>query len=320
MDIRALRYFQIVAECGSYSRGSELLRISQPAVSRAIRALEDELGRPVFRRHGHGVTLTDAGRILLERAQLVIRQLEQAKAEIRSGGSGPSGTVSLAVPPAAGQYLIPAVAERFGRMFPNVFLKVVGGFSGYIHEWLVRGQVDLACVHDPLPQRGFGIIPLIDEEVFLVGRKGALPANSEQIDVEQLADLPLILPSRPNASRRLLDSWMGPLRTTLSIRIEVDDHTITRALVKEGVGFSLLTRCAIEGELRRGEVDAVPFRPRAYWPLALLTCETAPRTELTDALIETVRSTVADLAGSGAWPGQSSDSGAPSRQSRHGRT
>src|SRR5512132_2424852 len=65
MEIRALRYFQTVAMCGSYSRGAELLHISQPAVSRMIRNLEDELGTALFRRHGHGVSLTDAGQVLL---------------------------------------------------------------------------------------------------------------------------------------------------------------------------------------------------------------------------------------------------------------
>src|SRR4051794_32866635 len=113
MDIRALRYFQTVAECGSYSRGSELLRISQPAVSRTIRALEEELGRPLFRRRGHGVALTDAGRVLLERAQILLRQVEQMKAEIRGGAPSPSGVISVAVPSAAGQYLVPALVNRF---------------------------------------------------------------------------------------------------------------------------------------------------------------------------------------------------------------
>jgi LysR family transcriptional regulator, nitrogen assimilation regulatory protein len=308
MDIRALRYFLAVAECGSYSRGSEMLRISQPAVSRTIRALEEELGRPVFRRNGHGVVLTDAGKLLLERSQLLLRQLEQTKAEIRSGGSSPSGTVSLAVPPAAGQHLVPALVARLGQIYPNVFLKIVAGYSGYIHEWLVRGQVDLACVHDPLPQRGFEIVPLIQEEVYLVGRASAFPASWTELGPEMLGDLPLILPSRPNASRRLLDKWLGQSRVQLSVRIEVDDHTVTRALVREGVGFSLLTRCAIQEELERGEVQALPFRPRAFWPLALLACQGPQRSEIADELMTLITETVRDLVAAEAWPGQSAAS------------
>jgi LysR family nitrogen assimilation transcriptional regulator len=304
MDIRALRYFQTVAECGSYSRGSEMLRISQPAVSRTIRALEEELGRPVFRRHGHGVVLTDAGKILLERTQVLLRQLEQTKDEIRSGGTGPSGVVSLAVPPAAGQYLVPALVRRLGEAYPNVFLKIAAGYSGYIHEWLLRGEVDLACVHDPLPQRGFDVLPLIDEEVFLVGRAGSFPAGWRAVGPEMLGDVPLILPSRPNASRRLLDNWMGRSRVQLTIKLEVDDHTVTRALVKDGIGFSLLTRCAIAGELERGEVEALPFRPRVFWPLALLSCLRSQRSELADAVTALIAETVRDSVSAGKWPGQ----------------
>ena len=78
MDTKALRYFQAVAEFGSYSRGAEFLRLSQPALSRAVSQLEHELGAELFRRHGHGVTLSEAGRTLLARSQSILRSIEQA--------------------------------------------------------------------------------------------------------------------------------------------------------------------------------------------------------------------------------------------------
>ena len=175
MDTRSLRHFQTVAVCGSYSRGAELLHVSQPAVSRTIRKLEDELGTALFKRHGHGVSLTEAGKILLTRSQSILSQLNQTKAEVRAGSKSPSGVISFAIAPAAGNVLVPPLIERFSADFPNVTLTVVGGYSANVHEWLVRGRVDLACTHGPLPQRGFEILPLIDEEVFLIGRKGAFP-------------------------------------------------------------------------------------------------------------------------------------------------
>ncbi len=308
MEIRALRYFQTVAEFGSYSRGSEFLRISQPAVSRQIRKLEEELGHALFKRHGHGVSLTDAGRILLERSQVALRQLEQTKAEIRGGSStSPSGVISFAVPPAAGYFLAPALVARFGAEFPNVFLKVVGGFSGYIHEWLVRGQVDLACAHDPLPQRGFEAIPLIREQVYLVGKAGGAVFRRGWVGIGDLAELPLVLPSRPNASRRLLDGWVAQKGVSLTIKLEVDDHTVIRGLVRQGVGVTLLTQGAFDADLRHGEVEAVPFRPRAYWPLALVAPAHGPRAEVVTAFIHTLRTVTRELVSSGAWPGKSLD-------------
>jgi LysR family nitrogen assimilation transcriptional regulator len=303
MDTRGLRYFQAVAEFGSYSRGAEFLRISQPAVSRQIRGLEEELGRPLFVRHSHGVSLTDAGRMLLDRSQAILRQFDQARDDIRRGDAGPSGTVTLAVPPAAGNFLIPELARRFSAAYPNVFLKVVAGFSGYIHEWLVRGRVDLACLHDPVPQPGFIVIPLVKEEVFLVGPANRLPAGRDHVRTQDLAGLPLILPGRPNASRRLLDGWLSRRGIRLNVTLEADDHLVIRAMMKAELGFSLLTQGAFLPDLAHGELQAWPFRPRAYWTLALTQAADERRADLVAALGELIRATVRDLVRARTWPG-----------------
>jgi LysR family transcriptional regulator, nitrogen assimilation regulatory protein len=302
METRALRYFQTVAECGSYSRGAELLRISQPAVSRQIGKLEAELGAKLFSRTGHGVSLTGAGQTLLERCQAVLRELEQTKQEIRTGTQGPSGSIALAVPPAAAHFLVPVLVERFGTRYPNVFLKLVGGFSSQIHEWLVRGQVDISCLHDPLPQKGFEITPLLQEEVFLVGRPGMKLLDRAQIRIADLADLPLIVPSRPNASRRLLDAWVARTGVTLNIRAEADDHSIIRAMIRAGIGYTLLTQGAFELDRQHGTVAAVRFRPRAYWPLAIVRAMGAARSDMLERFHATIREAARELARSGAWP------------------
>ena len=305
MDTRALRYFQAVAEFGSYSRGAEFLRISQPAVSRQIQALEQELGRALFVRHSHGVSLTDAGRTLLERGQAILRQFEQAREDIRRGEAGTSGTVTLAVPPAAGTLLVPELVRRFARAHPNVFLKVAAGFSGYVHEWMVRGRVDLACLHDPVPQPGFVVTPLVREEVFLVGRHGSLALPRGYARAEDLADVPLVLPARPNASRRLLDGWLSRQGVRLDVCMEADDHLIIRALLKGGLGHSLLTQGAFRAELPLGELQSWPLRPRAFWGLALVEMPDERRSPAVSALAALVRPTVRDLVRAGEWPGAS---------------
>lgn len=317
METRALRYFQAVAECGSYSRGSELLRISQPAISRTIGKLEAELGTSLFRRHGHGVTLTDAGRILLERSQAILRQLEQTRVEIRAGEAGPSGMIALAVPPGAGQYLTPPLVERFGALYPNVALKIVAGYSGTIQQWLVRGQVDVACVHDLLPQRGLESVPLIEEEVLLVGRPSTLPERlrrRQHVTTDDLAELPLLMPSRPNASRRLLDEWTARKGLPLNIRLEVDDHAITRALVRQGIGFTLLTRGNVRAEIERGELGGWSFRPRASWSLAMVTPANRARPAFLQDFMATIRAVTRELVADGRWPARGLDAGSPGAQ------
>ncbi len=303
MDLRTLRYFQTVASCGSYSRGSELLHISQPAISRAIRKLEEELGTTLFKRHGHGVSLTESGKTLLARGQSILRQLDQARQEVRAGRASLSGTISFAVPPAAGRILVPPLVEEFGTAYPNVAVNIVGGFSSTIHEWLVRGRVDVACAHDPLPQRGFQTTPLLDEEVFLVGKKGSFPFRRAFARPEDLPTLPLIAPGELNASRRMLDRWAAEKRLELQLKLQVDDHFITRALLRKGAGFTLLTRAGSQPELRLGELEARPFRPRAFWTLTLMAGAQAARSEVPDAFMRTIRSVTRRLADGGQWKG-----------------
>ena len=298
-----MRYFQAVAELASYSRAAEFLRISQPAISRQVSQLEAELGQALFTRHGHGVSLTEAGKILLERSQAILRQLDQAQAEVRRGSLGPSGTVTLAVPPAAGHFLVPELARRFAEAFPNVFLRLVGGYSAFIHDWLARGQVDLACVHDPLPKRGFATVAMIREPVFLVGRADMLPAGKGHLRIQDLGNVALILPSRPNASRRLLDEWMTRRGIALDVRMEVDDPTLIRALLRAGIGCSLLTLGSFQAESRLGELLALPFRPAAHWQLTLIQATSGPPSAIVAALAEMIRQTVHDLHARGAWPG-----------------
>jgi len=144
----------------------------------------------------------------------------------------------------------------------------------------------------------------VKEEVFLVGRPDRVPAGREPMRIADLADVPLLLPSRPNASRRLLDNWVARTGITLNIRAEVDDHLMIRALIRAGVGCSLLTQGAFTGERARGDVVALRFRPRAYWPLAIVRTNAAERSEILDAFHLTVREVARQLVRSGGWPAQ----------------
>ena len=126
-----------------------------------------------------------------------------------------------------------------------------------------RGQVDLACVHDPLPQRGFVVTPLVREEVLLVGRREMMPKGLRVVRIGDLRGLPLVLPSRTNASRRLLDAWAARKGISLDVRVEVDDHLVMRALVRQGIGFTLLTRGSVEAERRNGPIEGLPFDQRS---------------------------------------------------------
>ncbi len=290
MDLRTLRYFQIVAECGSYSRGSEMLHISQPAVSRAIRLLEEELGQPLFNRHGHGISLTEAGEKLLRHTRTILHQVADARSDIEHTGDSACGVLRVALPPVVGAYLAPPLAKRMALQCPGVSLEFIGGYSAYIHEWLVREQVDIACVHDPQPQKEFQLRPLMREEVFLVGRSDLLP-DLDEATIDELARLPLMLPSGSNASRRVLTAWSAADNRWMKPVLTVDDHLILRALLRAGTGVSLLTQGAFIEDQRAGLLRSVPLCPAVHWTLSLVS----PRRAVVRDLVQRCTATLVEL-------------------------
>lgn len=307
MDARALRYFQAVIEFGSYSRASGYLRISQPAISRQVDRLEKELGKTLFVRNSLGATPTEAGRLLYERCQPILRQLEDAAAEIKSTAGASATTIVIAIPPGVGHYLLAPLVERYRQQFPNASLKVLSGFSGFIHEALVRGRVDVACLHGPQPQKGFKVIPLVEEEVFLVGRAGTLPPRRSPVTTTELLRLPLILPGRSHTSRRILEERAFAANMSVNVAMEVDDTSLIRRLLCNGLGFSVLSQGALQNDTDRRELEYRKIRPRMYWPLAMMTASGRPRSEPLDALVKAIRDITRELTASGQWPARHVD-------------
>ncbi len=118
----------------------------------ASRNLKVSWASPCSPVTGAGVTLTEAGQTLYERAQLLLRDLRKAREDVVTTSQVPRGHLRLAVPPAAGQVLCPPVIKRYSELYPHVSLHIHEGFSGYMYEWLLTGRVDIAVMHNPTPQ------------------------------------------------------------------------------------------------------------------------------------------------------------------------
>ena len=156
MDLRQLTTFMQVAELGSLSKASDRLRIVQPALSRQIRLLEEELKVTLFTRHGRGMVLTHAGELLRVRAGSILRQIEETRADLSLEAGTVRGQVILGVPPTVGDVLATRLVERFLHRFPEVRLRVVTAFSGYLLEWLHSGEIDMAVIRNA-PRTGAAI-------------------------------------------------------------------------------------------------------------------------------------------------------------------
>ncbi len=166
MEFDQLRYFLRVAELMNFTRAAQALGLSQPALSRSIQKLEEELGQPVFERKTRSVSLTDAGTLLQARAQQVLAILEDTKAEITDDGQ--SGRVRIGAIPTIAPYFLPEVLRQFSVEFPKATLTVQENTTDALLRGCTQGEIDLAILALPVPAKYLEIEELFEEELLLV--------------------------------------------------------------------------------------------------------------------------------------------------------
>ncbi|OLL33291.1 transcriptional regulator [Burkholderia sp. SRS-W-2-2016] len=305
MEIKELRSFVHIARVGSFSRAAAELYVAQPALSRQIAKLEEELGTALFVRHGRGVRLTSGGAQLLERAEMIINFVAQTGEQVRASGDRLSGHIALGLPPAIGVHVSAPIVEAFRARWPAVGLHIREGLSSSLQEWLLDRRVDLAIVYNQPALEAFDVLPLCSETMVIVGppddtvieRRGGEPLR-----IRDLAELPLIVPGFPHANRRVLEQAAVQHGVHLRIVLEVDSVTLTKALVKRGLGYSLLTYTAIQQEVERGELCALPIeRPAIRSTVSLATLREQRASRLVRTMADVVRDNVRELVVNGAW-------------------
>ena len=195
MELRHLRYFVAVAEELNFTRAAEKLGINQPPLSLQIRQLEKELGTQLLRRRTRGVELTDAGKLMLEEARIILRQVETAKTGVQRRARGESG--QLIVGSAAGTYfhpLIPAIIREYGLKYPGVILAPQASHTALLVARLHAGQIDVAFIWRPVGNSdGLTIEPLEDEDLVLVLPAGHRLSNSASVPLAALAKEAFVL-------------------------------------------------------------------------------------------------------------------------------
>ena len=146
MDTQHLRAFALVAETGSFSLAAERLHLTQPAVSKRVALLEQQLGAPLFDRIGRHVSLTEAGAALLPHAQRIARELQAAAQSVRDLAGDVAGSLRLATSHHIGLHRLPPVLNRFSRQFPEVKIDIDFLDSEQAYELISQGQIELAVV------------------------------------------------------------------------------------------------------------------------------------------------------------------------------
>jgi len=191
MELAQLRYFLKVAERGNMTRAAEDLAISQPALSRSIQKLEEELGQPVFERKTRSVALTEAGLLLQSRAEQVLTILEDAKAEIADDGE--SGRVRVGAIPTIAPYFLPRILQQFSEAYPNATIVVQENTTDALLKSCAQGEVDLAVLALPVPAKYLEIEVLFEEELLLVLPPHHPLVRKDKIRLSDVEPYPFVL-------------------------------------------------------------------------------------------------------------------------------
>lgn len=191
MELDQLRYFLGVAEQGNFTRAADKLKISQPALSRSIQKLEEELGQPVFERKTRAVALTEAGTLLQSRAQQVLSILEDTKAEITDDGE--SGRVRVGAIPTIAPFFLPNLLQQFSEKFPKANLIVQENTTDALLKSCTQGEIDLAILALPIPAKYLEVEELFEEELLLVLPPEHSLATKEKIRLKDVEPYPFVL-------------------------------------------------------------------------------------------------------------------------------
>ncbi|WP_137175693.1 LysR substrate-binding domain-containing protein [Massilia sp. HP4] len=244
MDIKQLTYFVRVAELGSFTRASIVLDIAQPALSRQVRLLEVELRQNLLVRNGRGITLTEAGKVLLEHSRGVLHQMERLREELSRVRGSLAGSVAVGLPPTLGRILAVPLTRAFKAAMPDASLSILDGLSKTMQESLLTGQLDIALVYNALPTPGIELRPLLQDELLLV-QGGGETGGDGAIALADLARHPLIIPARPNALRMHVETALLNISAQPRIAMEVNSVATILDLVADGVGSAVLSRHAV---------------------------------------------------------------------------
>jgi LysR family nitrogen assimilation transcriptional regulator len=256
MDLRGIRYFVQIAELGSITRAAQHLRVAQPALSRHIHVLEEELGVPLLVRLPRGVRLTTAGRQFLEHCQRIVRELGRAQDGLRSGGAAAQGRVILGVSPTTGPLLLPGMVERMRRQCPQISLKVVDGFSNQLYDWLQAGRADVAVLTNPVNSRTVKITPLISEPIVVYARAQAR-GGRRFFTAADLARTPVV---STEAIRIIADEQLQRHKARVRVEAEIDSVEAIRRLVLRGTSMALMPISTFH--------EDVSARRMTAWPVA----------------------------------------------------
>lgn len=266
MDTRVLKYFLAVAREENITKASEILHITQPTLSRQLTKLEEDLGVQLIVRGKKGISLTDEGMLFRRRASEIVELAEKAEKELTENEQLINGVISIGAGEFESVQLITKLFMSFKEKYPNVYLDLYTGNADHIKHCIDNGLVDAGILLEPVEIEKYDFIRLnVQEEWCVLMRPDSPLVEKEYVTVEDLSELPLIMPKRQSV-RNEIDNWFRNTTENLNIAAHSNLSTNASVLVEQGVGYALV----IKGSLPYLDNSKVTYRH--LYPERKTTC------------------------------------------------
>jgi LysR family nitrogen assimilation transcriptional regulator len=303
MDFKQLRAFLTVADTGNVTRAAELLNLVQPAVSRQLRLLEEDIGIELFDRERHGMVLTGAGKALLVYARRAMLELDRARAEIGGAVAGIGGLVTVGLLPSTCDLISSALVSAVAANYPGIRMRIAMGYAGTLQQWLETGEIDTALLYGVERTPSVHAKPLLVEALWVVGAPSAGLRRQKPVALASLAGQPLILPSGPHGIRTLVDHACAVSGVELTVATETNAMSVQKSLVLGGHGLTILPPIAFADELARKLVSAAPLRdPKITRTIVLSLPANRAVGQHVQRTADLLVQCAADAVHRGAWP------------------
>jgi len=263
MEDHKLRVFCAVAETKSFSKASELIHLTQPAVSLQIQAMEELYETRLFDRSGNTINLTPAGVILYKRAKEILALYSEAQQNISEITGAIKGSLSIGASSTIGNYLLPHIISAFKKKVPQVNISLVVGNTKIITEKLNAGEIDIALVEGDVSKQRFSVETLLSDELVVIMSPAHPWAERRNLPAIDLTKEPLILREEGSGTRQIILKHLdehGIKLDQLKIALVMGSTEAIKGAVEEGLGVSIMSGWAVRKWLKQGLLKAATFK------------------------------------------------------------
>lgn len=305
LDLRPLRYFVRIVDLGSMSRAAAEVGIAQPALSQHVASLEADFKVKLLERGPQGAKPTECGRVLYRHAQILLRQLAEARQGVMSKSSEVSGNVAIGLSITTAEVLSVPLLSRVLAKFPNVHLQIVSLPNRLLVEMLTNARLDIALLFDYRPSKDIISTPIAVEEMFFVTcRSGNAPStNKRGASLAEISQQPLLMPCRPHSVRLLLEAALTKAGHPFQVAAEIDSVPSLIEAVESGMGATVLPWSAFHRYIGAGRLEYMSCSERLLRELSLSVSRVLPLSAAAVATREVIEEVIRELMSSGQWQG-----------------